>query len=222
VEKVPELGGFVKLFIDSADPEQVRDAVATGVVDGVTTNPKLLARSARAPAELLPELCALVRGPVSVPVRAHASDSIVEEGLALSRLHERVVVKVPVHFDGLRAISRLRSEGVRTHATLCCSPNQALLAAKCGAYFVSPFVGRSEDLGGSGLELVAQIIEILDNYEFETQVMVARVRNPVHVQESALLGADACTMSWSVLQALAHHPLTDRLDEEQRNAWNQG
>jgi transaldolase len=211
----------VKLFIDSANPEEVRAAVATGMIDGVTTNPKLLV-SAPAPSELVPELCALVRGPVSLPVRGGTTDEIVEAGLALSRLHDRVVVKVPVHAAGLRAISRLRSDGVRTHATLCCSPNQALLAAKCGAYFVSPFVGRSEDLGGSGTELVAQVIEIFDNYEFETQVMVASIRNPIHVQESALLGADACTMSWPVLQSLFHHPLTDLLDAEQRDAWSRG
>ncbi len=167
----------------------------------------------------MPEICARIRGTVSVPVPGDDVDAIVEAGRRVAQLDDRVLVKIPVHAEGLQAMSRLRSVGVRTHATLCCSANQALLAAKCGAYYVSPFVGRVEEMGGSGADLVAQIIEMLDNYEYETQVMVASVRNPLHVQDAALLGADACTLSWDLLQELPRHPQTDALLRRDRQSW---
>jgi transaldolase len=169
---------------------------------------------------LVGELGPQLKGTLSIPVRAETAEAIVEEGRALAARDERVVVKVALHREGLRAIARLRAEGIRTHATLVCSANQALLAAKCGAYYVSPFVGKVEEQGVSGSDLVARIIDIYDNYEFETQVVVASVRHPQHVQEAAVLGADACTMSWAILQELVHHPLTDALYASYRAAWN--
>ncbi|MFQ5599363.1 MAG: transaldolase family protein [Candidatus Krumholzibacteriia bacterium] len=209
----------MKLFIDSADLDEIRAAAALGVLDGVTTNPGLLAACDVPVAELVPEICSIVDGPVSVPVRGDNRERIVEAGRAAARLHDNVVIKVPLHGDGLGAMSRLRSEGIRTHATLCCSASQALLAARCGAWFVSPFVGRVDALGASGTELVAQIVDIYDNYEFDTQIMVASVRSVMHVQESALLGADACTMPLAVLEELVRHPLTETLHAEYLADW---
>jgi transaldolase len=201
----------MKFFLDTARLDEVEAAASLGFVDGVTTNAALLAEARVDAAEFVPEACTRMRGTLSVPVRGDDADAIVEAASALAQLDDRVLIKIPVHAEGLRAMSRLRGVGVRTHATLCCSANQALLAAKCGAYYVSPLVGRVEEWGGSGAELVGQIIEVFDNYEFETQVMVASVRSAAHVQDAALLGADACTLPWSVLQDLSRHPQTEAL-----------
>ncbi len=201
----------MKLFLDSARIDEIEHAATCGFVDGVTTNPELLARIETPVEELVPRICERMRGTVSVPASGDDADALVRSGRALAALDDRVLVKLPVHDEGLRALSRLRSLGVRTHATWVYTPNQALLAARCGAFYVSPFVGRVEESGGSGTDLVAQILEIFDNYELETQVMVASVRNPMHVQEAALLGADACTLSWELLQSLSRHPRTDAL-----------
>jgi transaldolase len=213
------LGGFMKIFLDSADLDEIRAAVATGLVDGLTTNPSLLARSAVSLPEFLPVACELVGGPVSAPVRAADSDGIVREGRALARLHPAVVVKIPIHSEGLRAIARLHGEGVRTHATLCCAAVQALLAARSGADYVSPLLGRVEEAGESGLDLIAQIIEIYDNYEFDTRIVVASLRSARQVQECARLGADAVTIPKRVLDELVRHPITERLDEAFRADW---
>lgn len=212
----------MKFFLDSADLREVEAATAWGIIDGLTTNPALLRRTEGSVDELVKQLCARVRGTVSVPARGDDSAALVASGQALAQLDDRVLVKVPVHTEGLRAMARLRSQGIRCHATLCCSPHQALLAAKCGAYYVSPFVGRVEEAGGSGIDLVTQIIEVFDNYEFETQVMVASMRNAAHVQDAALLGADACTLSWALLQEIARHPQTEALVERERRIWDGG
>lgn len=201
----------MKFFLDTGRVEEVEAASTLGFVDGVTTNAALLGAAEVDTAAFVRDVCARTRGTLSMPVPGRDADTIVEAGRTLAQLDDRVLIKIPVHAEGLRAMSRLRSEGTRTHATLCCSANQALLAAKCGAYYVSPFVGRVEEWGGSGADLVAQIIEVLDNYEFETQVMVASVRSALHVQDAALLGADACTLSWSLMQELTRHPQTEAL-----------
>ena len=209
----------MKLFIDSTDLEEIDAAASLGFVDGVTTNPTSLAEAALKPEELIAEICSRIRGTVSVPVQGEDADTLVESARALAQLDDRLLIKIPVHTEGLRAMSRLRSVGVRTHATLCCSPNQALLAAKCGAYYVSPFVSCVEESGVSGADLVGQIIEVFDNYEFETQVMVASVRHAMHVQDAALLGADACTLSWDVMRQLPFHPQTQALLVRGRESW---
>lgn len=209
----------MKLFLDSANLAEIRAVAATGLIEGLTTNPGLLAREGVRRSEFVPAACALVPGPVSVPVRANEAEAIVQEGRKLAKLHDAVVVKIGVDGEGLRAIAKLQSEGIRTHATLCCSPAQALLAARAGAYFVSPLLGRLEDLGEPALELVASIIEIYDNYEFDTQIMVASLRSVLHVQESARLGVDAATVSRPLLEALARHPLTESLQESFRAEW---
>ena len=211
----------MKLFLDTADIEEVRSAAALGFLDGVTTNPKLVAAAGARLTELVSTLARATSGPVCVPARGDNAEALVADGLALARLHANVVVKVPIDAEGLPAMRRLRDAGVRTHATLCCTPTQALLAAKCGAHYVSPFVGRVEEWGESGDDLVARIVEILDNYEFETQIMVASVRHTAHVERAALLGADACTMPWRVFQGLAAHPHAEALGRAYRDAGRQ-
>lgn len=210
----------MKLFLDSADLDEIRAVAALGWVDGVTMNPALLARNHVRLEEFIPVVCALIAGSVSAPVRAVEAELIVREGRSLAKLHDAVVVKIGIDSEGLRAIARLHSEGIRTHATLCCSPNQALLAARCGADFVSPLVGRVDAFGGSGLDLVATILEIYDNYEYDTQVMVASLRNAVQVQEVARLGADAATLPKSLLDELAHHPVTQQLQRAFQADWD--
>jgi len=209
----------VQLFLDSANLDEIRAAVELGYVDGVTTNPALLATQSRPLDQLVEDICALVPGPVCVPVRHERDAEIVKEARALAELHERVIVKIPIHEDGLRAMSRLHSEGIRTHATLCCSAAQALLAAKCGAYYVSPFMARLDAIGSSGAEVVEQILEIYDNYECDTRVMVASVRNTLQVQDAAILGVDGCTISWSAMRELSRHPLSDTLQEKYMADW---
>jgi transaldolase len=209
----------MKLFLDSANLDEIRALAARGSLDGLTTNPGLIARERVVLEEFVPAACALVQGPVSVPVRATEAEAIVLEGRTLAKLHDDVVVKIGIDPEGLQAIAKLHSEGIRTHATLCCSGSQALLAARAGAYFVSPLLGRLEDLGVPALDLVAQMIEIYDNYEFDTQIMVASVRSVWHVQESARLGADAATLPRALLDGLARHPLTESLQERFQADW---
>lgn len=209
----------MKLFLDSANLDEIRATLATSVIDGLTTNPSLLARERVTREEFVPAACALVQGPVSVPVRALEAEAIVHEGRSLAKLHDDVVVKIGIDPEGLRAIAKLQSEGIRTHATLCCTSAQALLAARAGAYYVSPLLGRLEDLGLPALELVAQMIEIYDNYDFDTQIMVASLRSVWHVQEAARLGADAATLPRPLLEGLARHPLTASLQERFQAEW---
>jgi transaldolase len=199
----------MKFFIDSADVAEIKKAAQMGFLDGCTTNPTLLARAGRKIEEAIPEICEIVAGPVSAEVVSTAYDDIVKEGRGLAKLHSNVVVKVPLTVDGLRAAKALKKEGTRTNVTLCFSPSQALLAAKAGAAYISPFVGRIDDTSQEGMALVEQIVTIFDNYAFTTEVLAASVRHPVHVVGAALAGAHCATMPLKVLEQLFHHPLTD-------------
>jgi len=201
----------MKFFIDSADLTEIRDLAATGLVDGVTTNPSLIAKAGRPMIDAIREICAIVPGPVSAEVTATDAEAMIEEGVALAAIAPNVAVKVPLTLDGLKACKTLRARAVMVNVTLCLSPAQALLAAKAGASFVSPFVGRLDDVGGDGMQLIADIVEIYDQYPaFSTEVLVASVRGPVHIVESARRGADIATVPPKVLRQLFAHPLTDK------------
>ena len=199
----------MKFFIDSANLSEIKEAKAQGLVDGVTTNPSLVAKEGREFKKLIYEICEIVDGPVSAEVVSLEEEGMIKEARELVKIHKHVVVKIPIIPEGLKAVRRLSLDGIKINVTLIFSPTQALLAAKAGATYVSPFVGRLDDVSEVGMNLVEQIVTIFDNYEFETQVLVASVRNPVHVVEAALMGADVATMPFSVLQQLAKHPLTD-------------
>lgn len=199
----------MKLFIDTADIQQIKEAWSWGIVDGVTTNPTHVMKSGRKPDEVYRKILDIVDGPVSLETIATDAPSIVKEGRALAKLHANVVVKVPVIREGLKAVKELAADGIKTNVTLNFSPLQALLAAKCGATYISPFVGRLDAIGHTGMELVRQIRTIYDNYDFKTQILAAAVRHPDHVLQSALAGADVCTMFFEFLKMLYDHPLTD-------------
>lgn len=199
----------MKIFIDTGDLGEIREAVAMGVIDGVTTNPSLLAKAKMPIKAAIAEICEIVDGPVSAEVLATTAKEILEEGRALAKIHPNVVVKVPLIEEGLKAVRVFKSEGIRTNVTLCFSPTQALLAAKAGAGYISPFVGRLDDTSDDGMELIEQILTIYANYDFDTEVLVASIRHPIHVVQSALLGAHVGTMPFKVIQQLAKHPLTD-------------
>jgi len=200
----------MKIFIDSADLGEIREAAAMGAIDGVTTNPSLLAKAKISMEKALEGICELVDGPISAEVIATDTAGILTEGRKLAAVHKNVVVKVPLTIDGLKAVRTFSNEGISTNVTLCFSPNQALLAAKAGASFISPFVGRLDDLSEDGMELIEKIVTIYRNYAFDTEVLVASVRHPVHVLQAALMGADVCTLPLKVIQQLAHHPMTDQ------------
>lgn len=199
----------MKIFIDTANINEIREAAGMGVLDGVTTNPSLIAREGKEFKPLLKEICSIVRGDVSAEVVATDVEGMLREGRELAKIAENIVVKVPLTKDGLKAVKCFKGDGIRTNVTLCFSPNQALLAAKAGAYIVSPFVGRLDDISTSGMELVRQILTIYRNYDFKTQVLVASVRHPLHVVESAMMGAHIATIPFSVITQLIKHPLTD-------------
>ncbi len=199
----------MKFFIDTADVEEIRKAHAMGCVDGVTTNPSLLAKVGRPLEETIREICSIVDGPISAECVSLEADELVKEGRTLAKIHDNVVVKIPMGVEGMKAVKALTAEGIRTNVTLCFSANQALLCAKAGATYVSPFVGRLDDISQDGMELISNIIEIYQNYDFNTQVLVASVRNPVHVLQAARMGADVATLPFSVIAQLANHPLTD-------------
>lgn len=199
----------MKLFLDTADIEQIREACSWGIVEGVTTNPSHVARTGRPARQVYEEICATVAGPVSLEAVALEAEAIVAEARQLARIAPNVVVKVPIMREGLKAVRILAQEGIATNVTVLFSPLQALLAAKCGATYVSPFVGRLDAVGQDGMELVEQIRTIFDNYELPTQILVAAVRHPIHVLQAALIGADACTMFFDVMKQLFEHPLTD-------------
>ena len=185
----------MKLFIDTADLEQIKEANSWGILDGVTTNPTHVSKTGRSPRELYAEICRTVNGPVSLETVSLQSDQIVEEARQLARIASNAVIKVPIMLEGLRAVKRLTAEGIKTNVTVTFSPLQALLAAKCGATYISPFVGRLDAVGHFGMEIVRQIKTIYDHYGFSTQILVAAVRHPTHVLEAALAGAQVCTMS---------------------------
>ena len=199
----------MKLFIDTANVAEISEAASWGILDGVTTNPSLVAREGRSYHELVAEICRLVSGPVSAEVLATDAEGMEKEGRELAGIAENVVVKLPVTQDGIKVCARFSEEGIATNLTLCFSPAQALLVAKAGATYVSPFVGRIDDVGQDGMQLVREIVQIYDAYEFPTQVLVASVRHPQHVVEGALAGADVATVPFKVLQQLFRHPLTD-------------
>lgn len=200
----------MKFFIDTANIAEIKEAHAMGMVDGVTTNPSLIAKEGRDFKEIIAEICAVVDGPISAEVISLDADGMVAEATELSKIHKNIVVKIPMTTDGLKAVRRLAACGIKTNVTLIFSPLQALMAAKAGATYVSPFVGRLDDLSQEGMLLVEQIVEIYDNYGYETEVIVASVRNPLHVLESALIGADIATIPFNVLSRLAAHPMTDK------------
>ena len=199
----------MKFFIDTASVQEIREAAALGLLDGVTTNPSLLSKEKGDPREILREITKLVDGPVSAEVTAVDHDGMVSQGLELRKIAENIVVKIPMTLPGLRALRTLTSQGIPTNCTLIFSATQALMAAKAGATYASPFVGRLDDVSTDGMQLIEQICTIYRNYDYETQVLVASVRHPIHVVQSALLGAHVVTMPAKVIQQLAAHPLTD-------------
>jgi transaldolase len=199
----------MKFFIDTADIEEIKEAVALGILDGVTTNPSLVSKTGKPFRKVLEEILEIVDGPVSAEVTAVDFDGMTQQAKDLSGIHENIVVKIPIIKEGLKAIRWCRDEGIRTNVTLCFNPMQALMAAKAGASYISPFVGRIDDIAGDGMELIQQVRQIYDNYGFDTEVLVASIRNPVHVVQAALMGADVGTMPLKVLTSMLRHPLTD-------------
>ncbi len=199
----------MKFFIDTANVEEIKKAWEIGVIDGVTTNPSLISKEKREPISLLKEICSIVDGPISAEAVSLKADKMVKEAEELAKIHENIVVKIPMTEDGLRAVKRLSAEGIKTNVTLIFSASQALLAAKAGATYVSPFVGRLDDISHIGMDLIADIQDIYENYFFDTEVIVASIRNPLHVVEAAKMGADIATIPYSVIAQLAKHPLTD-------------
>jgi transaldolase len=199
----------LKIFIDTANVKEIKEACSLGLIDGVTTNPSLIARENRPAKDILKEICAMVKGPVSAEVIGLESQAMVDEGRELAKIAPNIVVKVPLIKEGLKAVRILAVEGIKTNVTLCFSPAQALLAAKSGAAFVSPFIGRLDDISQVGMDLIRDIHKIFANYGFKTEIIVASVRNPMHVVDAALIGADIATIPFAVIEQLIRHPLTD-------------
>jgi transaldolase len=199
----------MKFFIDTGDVGEIKEAHAMGLVDGVTTNPSLVAKTGRKYRDVVVEICEMINGPISAEVLTTTYDEMMAEAREWHKVHKNVVVKLPLTPDGLKGVRTCAQEGIRTNVTLCFSPNQALLAAKAGANYISPFIGRLDDISETGMELIEKIVTIYNNYNYETEVLVASVRNPTHVVDAALLGADICTIPFSVMVQLSKHPLTD-------------
>jgi len=199
----------MKFFIDTANINEIKEAASLGVLDGVTTNPSLVAKEGKDFRELLDEIVKIVDGPISAEVIATDSEGMLKEARELAAIHKNIVVKIPLIKEGLKAVKTLSGEGINTNVTLCFSPSQALLAAKAGATYVSPFVGRLDDISTSGMELISQIVQIYGNYNYQTEVLVASIRHPLHLVEAALMGADVCTIPFAVINKLFNHPLTD-------------
>ena len=203
----------MKFFLDTADLTEIKRAADAGLIDGITTNPSLLSKAAGdkgEPRDILKQICDVVPGPISAEVVANSADEMLREGRELAKIADNIVVKVPMIEEGMIACRRFRSEGIKVNVTLCFSPTQALIAAKAGASFISPFVGRLDDISMNGMQLVQEIVTIYNNYDFETEVLVASVRHPMHVVEAALIGAHIATMPSKVLNQLLLHPLTDK------------
>ena len=199
----------MKFFLDTANVKEIQEAASLGLLDGVTTNPSLVAKEGRSFKEMLVEICKIVDGPISAEVVSLEADAMVKEGKDLAKIHKNIVVKVPLIAEGLKATKRMAAEGIKVNVTLCFSPTQALLAAKAGAWCVSPFIGRLDDISSNGMELIRQIMTIYRNYNYKTLVLVASVRHPQHVVEAALAGGHICTMPFSIFQQMVKHPLTD-------------
>ena len=199
----------MKFFLDTANVKEIQEAASLGLLDGVTTNPSLVAKEGRSFKEVLVEICNIVDGPISAEVVSLEADARVKGGKELAKIHKNIVVKVPLIAEGLKATKRMAAEGIKVNVTLCFSPTQALLAAKAGAWCVSPFIGRLDDISSNGMELIRQILTIYRNYDYKTLVLVASVRHPQHVVEAALAGGHICTMPFSIFQQMVKHPLTD-------------
>lgn len=210
----------MKFFLDTADLDEIREAHAMGVLDGVTTNPTHVSKQDASFEDIVLQICEVVDGPVSAEVVSTEWEEMLEEARRIAAIHEKVVVKIPITLDGLKAIKACSDEGIRVNVTLCFSPNQALLAAKAGATYISPFLGRLDDVGQVGMDLVRTIRKIYDNYGFQTQILAASLRHPLHVVEAALAGADVATLPPEVLKKLLAHPLTDVGLERFLNDWN--
>ena len=199
----------MKFFVDTADIKEIRELAATGMIDGVTTNPSLVAKSGRQFKDAIAEICSVVPGPVSAEVTASDYDGMMQQAAVLSAIAKNVTIKVPLTWDGLRACKALSDKGTQVNVTLCFTSNQALLAAKAGATFISPFLGRLDDIGHDGMELVQDIRTVYDNYEFKTEILAASMRTPLHVRQASLIGADVATMPPALIRSLTKHPLTD-------------
>ncbi len=210
----------MKFFIDTANVEEIKRTNDLGLLDGVTTNPTLVSKEGREFKGLIKEICSIVDGPVNAEVVSTQADGMINEARDLVKLADNIVVKIPLIEEGLKAVKILASEGIKTNVTLCFSPTQALMAAKAGAAYVSPFVGRLDDISSTGMDLVEQIITIYDNYGFDTEIIVASIRNPTHVVDAALMGADIATIPYSVIQQLIKHPLTNIGLEKFLADWN--
>ncbi|MCF8240392.1 MAG: fructose-6-phosphate aldolase [Melioribacteraceae bacterium] len=210
----------MKFFIDTANLEEIKEAAALGILDGVTTNPSLVAKEGKNFRELLVEITNVVDGPISAEVVSTNYDGIVKEAEELAAIHKNIVVKVPLIKEGLKAVKTLSEKNINTNVTLCFSPSQALLAAKAGAAYISPFVGRLDDISHYGMDLVGQIVDIYHNYGYTTEVLVASIRNPLHLVDAALMGADVATMPFKVIDQLFKHPLTDIGLEKFLSDWN--
>lgn len=199
----------MKFFIDTANVNEIKEAHSLGVIDGVTTNPSLVSREKRPLLEVVKEICAIVDGPVNVEAVSLKAEEIIPEARQLSKIHKNIVVKIPMIKEGLKAVNVLSKEGVKTNLTLCFSPSQAILAAKAGAMYVSPFIGRLDDISYVGMDLIREIRQIYTNYGIKTQIIVASIRNPLHVVDAAKAGADIATIPFAVIESLIKHPLTD-------------
>ncbi|MTI00263.1 fructose-6-phosphate aldolase [Roseibium sp. RKSG952] len=200
----------MKFFVDTADTAEIQELEATGLLDGVTTNPSLIAKSGRQFKDVIKEICGITKGDVSAEVAATDFETMIKEAHELRKIADNVVIKLPLTFDGLKACKQLSEEGTRTNVTLCFSANQALLAAKAGATYISPFIGRLDDIHFDGLELIREIRVVYDNYGFDTEILAASIRTPNHVKECAIIGADVATVPPATLKALVKHPLTDK------------
>ena len=209
----------MKIFLDTANIYEIKEGASWGIVDGVTTNPSLIAKEKRDFKQVVKEICDIVDGPISAEVISEDSEGMISEARELVKIHKNIVIKIPMTVEGLKAVSILSKEGIKTNVTLIFSPNQALLAAKAGATYVSPFLGRLDDVGSQGMDLVRTIVEIFFNYDYDTEVIAASIRHPLHVVDAALAGAHIATIPMKVLQQMVKHPLTDKGIESFMNDW---
>jgi transaldolase len=209
----------MKFFIDTANIDEIKEAASIGILDGVTTNPTLLSKEDGHPIEILKQICEIVDGPISAEVVALDWEGMVKEGKELAKIHDNIVIKIPITKEGLKAVNALNAEGIRTNVTLVFTAMQALLASRAGASFISPFVGRLDDITTPGMESVSQIVQVFRNYSIQTEIIVASIRNPLHVLDAALMGADIATIPFKVIEQLSKHPLTDKGIENFLKDW---